>query len=92
MKGLHVHIPGRPGSAEPGELVALVSKLHHPRVSSFGVTTTADGHWAVLVSVKKGTRVPIKEIEKKVQKFPVIYLDEKGRLPLARPAYPSRGE
>lgn len=89
---LNFHIPGRPKSPEPKKLVELVEKLHHSKVSRFGVTTTTGGAWALLAILKPGVKAPITVIEKKALKFPVIYQDDTGKLPEARPAYPSLGE
>ena len=85
------HIPGRPTTPEPPELVRLALSLHHKDVVSTGLTTTAEGRWALLVTVKPDTPVPINEIEK-LSHYPVIYQGGAGRLPVARPAYPSLGE
>ncbi len=86
------HIPGRPKTPEPAKLVNLAAELTHPYVNRFGLTTTQEGKWALLVIIKKGTKTPIKEIEDKCKEFPINYQDEAGRIPLARPAYPSMGE
>ena len=89
---LNLHIPGRPKSSEPRQLVALVEKLQHKKVSRFGITTTNDGEWALLAILKPGVKPPIKAIEKIAIKFPVVYQNDQGKLPEARPAYPSLGE
>lgn len=86
------HIPGRPKSSEPERLVELVQNLYHPKVARFGVTSTHEGDWALLVVLKNGAEAPIAEIENAALTFPVIYLDDHGRLPVARPAFPSLGE
>lgn len=89
---LPFHIPGRPKSPEPPGLARIAASLHHPGVIRSGVTTTKKGDWALLVVVQKNTTIPIQEIEKKRQNFPVIYQEDSGRLPVARPAYPALGE
>lgn len=89
---LPFHIPGRPKSTEPVKLVSIASSLRHPAVIRSGVTTTEAGDWALLVVVKRGTPVPIKEIEHQYPDFPIIYQEDSGRIPIARPAYPALGE
>ena len=89
---LNVHIPGRPKTAEPAQLVELARTMHHPDVTRFGVTTTKEGRWTLLAVIKQGVKVPITEVEKRASKFGVIYLDDSGRMPVARPAYPALGE
>ncbi|MFD1144394.1 hypothetical protein ACFQ4C_24925 [Larkinella insperata] len=89
-----VHIPGRPKTEQPpnlGDLAASVH-LHHPQVIRSGVTTTQEGEWAILAVVEKNTPVPIRTIERECLGFPVIYQEDSGRVPVARPAYPGSGE
>lgn len=86
------HVPGRPRSPEPPDSLArLVDSLSHPRVAQTGLTTTSDGRWALLVSVRPGGPVPIEEIESAAGGHPVVYREDPGTI-VARPAYPARGE
>jgi hypothetical protein len=87
---LSTHIPGRPNSSEPEDLVQIAAKVKHPSVVRVGITTTKEGDWALLVVVKEGTRVPIREIDK-ICTYPIIYLED-DRMQTARPAYPGWGE
>lgn len=89
---LSFHIPGRPKSPEPARLVNIAASLRHPKVIRTGITTTKAGEWALLLVVKPHTQVPIKEVEKKCAAFPVIYQEDSGHIPVARPAYPALGE
>jgi hypothetical protein len=88
-----VHRPGLPKSAEPpADLAAVAASIAHPSVTRSGLTTTADGDWALMVRVKSGTATPIRAIEQACSGHPVIYEDERQEPPVARPAYPDRGE
>ncbi len=86
------HIPGRPSTPEPQKLVTIAAKVSHPAIVKSGITTTDKGDWALLLTVKKDTAVPLKEVEKKSAGFPVIYQEDSGRMLIARPAYPDLGE
>jgi hypothetical protein len=87
------HRPGQPKSSEPpADLVAAATSLAHPAVTRSGLTTTADGEWALMVRVKPGTTTPIPAIERACAGHPVVYDDEPREPPVARPAYPERGE
>lgn len=86
------HIPGRPSTPEPRKLVTLAAKVSHPDIIKSGITTTQKGDWALLLTVKKNTAIPLKEIEKKSAGFPVIYQEDSGHILIARPAYPALGE
>lgn len=85
---LSIHIPGRPKTAEPYQLVELARRIHNPNVLRSGVTTTEDGNWALLLIVKPYTKTPIQEIEQNSLGFPTIYLDDNNRQVWAKPAYP----
>ena len=85
--------PGLPKNPEPpGALVAVADSLSHPDVTRVGLTTTPDGDWALLVRFRPGAPVPIEEIEAICGPHPVVYQEDSGRLPVARPAYPALGE
>jgi hypothetical protein len=87
------HTPGRPSSPEPpAELLAARDSLSVTGVTRVGLTTTADGEWGLIVRVPQGTSTPIAAVEAASHGFPVIYQVEPERLPVARPAYPGRGE
>jgi hypothetical protein len=87
------HHPGTPAPDEPPQaLLDALEQLRDPLVTQAGLTTTADGRWALCVTVPPRTSTPLARIEKKARGFPVIYLAAPDELPIARPAYPGRGE
>lgn len=86
------HVPGRPKSPEPPELVKLAASITHPQVRNLGITTTKDGMWALLANLKSSVETPIKTLEKESLGFPVIYVVDTDQIPVARPAFPSQGE
>ena len=87
------HIPGLPeSSSPPPELAQIAKSMSDPDVSRVGLTTTKDGRWALMVRVKSGTEVPIQKVEEACSGYPVIYQDEPDEPPVARPAYPAKGE
>lgn len=93
MSSRKTHIPGRPVSEKPpSKLVKISKSLSDPAVTRVGLTTTADGRWALMVRVKPGNSTPIKEVEEACDDYPVVYQDEPEDLPVARPAYPAKGE
>ena len=86
------HVPAPPREPKPPAVIRRLSEnLHHPGIASAGLTTTSSGDWALLVRVKPGVKVPILEIERQVQGHPVVYQTARP-MPLARPAFPDRGE
>lgn len=88
-----IHIPGPPVSPDPPvELVDITNSMSVPEVTRAGLTTTAEGRWALLVRVRPGTPTPVKAVEEICREYPVIYQEEPQELPVARPAYPARGE
>ena len=87
------HIPGLPKSpSPPPELGHIAKSLSDPNVTRVGLTTTSDGRWALMVRVKPGTETPIQKVEDSCSGYPVIYQDEPDEPPVARPAYPAKGE
>ena len=87
------HRPGRPRSSQPpSDLAEFAASIAHPDVSRSGLTTTEDGEWALMLRVKRGTPTPIGDIERRLAGYRVFYEDEPQDPPVARPAYPSRGE
>lgn len=85
--------PGLPKIPDPpSELISIVDSLTHPDATRIGLTTTPDGDWALLVRLKPGTPVPIEEIEAICNRYPIIYQQDSGGWPVARPAYPALGE
>lgn len=85
--------PGLPKNPEPpSALVAVADSLRHPDVTQVGLTTTPEGDWALLVRVTLGAPVPIEEIEALCGPHPVVYQEDSGSMPVARPAYPAFGE
>jgi hypothetical protein len=84
------HQPGPPRTAHPPRaLTKLVTELGRDG-TSVGLTTTSSGEWALLVRVPPAASTPIPEIERRASGFPVIY--ETATVPVARPAFPDRGE
>ncbi len=64
MKPVRTHRPGEPSDPEPPEkLVALAEAVRDPLVRQSGVTTTADGRWALYVTVPGDAAVPIPGVE-----------------------------
>ena len=86
------HEPALPSSPAPAELVALAGSLSHPAVEQTGLTTTMDGRWALLVRVPRGTPTPLAEVEQAAGGHPVVYQPAPDPPPVARPAFPERGE
>jgi hypothetical protein len=85
--------PGFPKDPEPpSALVSVADSLTHPDVTRVGLTTTPDGDWALLVRYRAGTPVPIEGIEALCGPHPVVYQEDPGSFPVARPAYPALGE
>jgi hypothetical protein len=88
-----IHIPGQPKeSTPPRELIEARDALFGTRVSRVGLTTTSEGDWALIVRIPRGSQWPLAEVEAASGGFPIIYQYEPERLPVARPAYPHRGE
>jgi hypothetical protein len=93
MSSRDTHIPGRPVSPEPpSKLVEITKTVSDAAVTRVGLTTTTDGRWALMVRVKPGTPIPVKAVEEASSDYPVIYQEEPEEPPVARPAYPARGE
>ena len=91
MQPVREHHPGPPRDPEPPDaLIALSERLQDPLVVSAGVTTTADGRWALYVTVPADVEVPIASVESKAERFPVVYEAAPTELPIAKPAYPGR--
>ena len=86
-------IPGRPRfPTPPANLVEEIRKISHNDVVSAGLTTTANGEWAALVRVGRDAQTPIAEVERLLAGFPIIFETSPEHPPVARPAYPDRGE
>lgn len=87
------HIPGPPKEpAPPAKLLEALDAVSGARVSRAGLTTTEEGDWALMVRIPRGSEWPIADVEAASGGFPVIYQYEPEQLPVARPAYPDRGE
>jgi hypothetical protein len=92
MKPVRIHRPGAPSDPEPPEkLVALAEAVRDPLVRQSGVTTTADGRWALYVAVPRDAAVPIASVERQASGYPVVYEAEPDEPPRAGPAYPAAG-
>ena len=93
MSSRTTHYPGPPTSPDPPPRLAQIAKsLSHPDVTRVGLTTTTDGRWALMVRVRPDTHIPIQKVEETCSGYPVIYQDEPDEPPIARPAYPDKGE
>ena len=91
MKPVRTHRPGVPASPEPPDrLLELADAIRNPLVVQSGVTTTADGRWALYVTVPADANVPIPSVESQAGGYPVIYEAEQEEPPRAGPAYPKR--
>lgn len=91
MKPVKTHQPGKAAALEPpSSLLEIADSLSDPVVKSSGVTTTADGRWALYVTVPPTTDVPIASVESHAQGFPVVYEAQPSEPPRAGPAYPGR--
>ncbi len=66
--------------------------MRHPAVSKAGLTTTDDGDWALKLWLRRGISAPPEELVRQLEGFPVVYDEEPAVPPVARPAYPRRGE
>jgi hypothetical protein len=87
------HRPAPPRHPEPPrELVEAADALRHRDVTRVGLTTTSEGDWALMVRTRPGTPTPIEDVERASKGHPVVYDVEPDEPPVARPAYPSRGE
>ena len=92
MKPVLIHHPGEPSDPEPPDkLIELAGAIRDPLVRQSGVTTTADGRWALYVTVPRDTVVPIPSVESQAGKFPVVYEAEPEEPLIAGPAYPTEG-
>jgi len=91
MKPVAAHCPGVPSTPQPPDaLVALAGSLADPRVGACGITTTADGRWALYVTVAADAVVPIASIEQGAGGFPVVYEAAAAEPVRAGPACPTR--
>jgi hypothetical protein len=89
MKPVRTHTPGTPTSpSPPDKLLELADTIKDPLVVQSGVTTTADGKWALYVTVPGNASVPIRSVEAHAAGFPVVYEAEPQEPPKAGPAYP----
>ena len=92
MKPVRTHRPGTPTHPEPPErLLKLAERIRDPVVVRSGVTTTADGQWALYVTVPRDATVPIASVETQAGGFPVVYEAEPKEPPRAGPAFPAGG-
>jgi|SRR5437588_11767676 len=90
MKPVRTHRPGAPSIPEPPhKLIELADTVRDPLVVQCGVTTTADGRWALYVTVPADAAVPIPNVERQADGYPVVYEAEPDEPPIAGPAYPT---
>lgn len=91
MKPVQIHSPGEPScQGPPDRLVGLADGVRDPLVFRTGLTTTADGRWALYVTVPADATVPIPSVEAQAGGYPVVYEAEPDSPPLAGPARPAR--
>lgn len=89
MKPVRIHHPGTPATPEPPDgLMRLADLVRNPLVIQSGVTTTADGRWALYVTVPADADVPIPGVEGLAGGYPVVYEAEPDEPPRAGPAFP----
>ena len=89
MKPVRTHRPGRPSTPEPPKrLLEVADAVLDPSVVSSGLTTTADGRWALFVTVPESTVVPLPAVEKQASGYPVVYEAAPSEPPRAGPANP----
>src|SRR5947209_14288336 len=92
MKPVRTHRPGAPSIPEPPhKLIELADTVRDPLVVQSGVTTTADGRWALYVTVPAHVAVPIPSVESQAGGYPVVYEVQPEEPPRAGPAYPDPG-
>jgi len=72
------------------QLRALARK--HPDVTRSGFTTTDSGQWALKLWLREDAHAPLPDIERERDGSAVIYAEEPEYRPVARPAFPARGE
>lgn len=83
----------RPPERPPPKLQQIKARaLKYPDVARAGLTKTEDGRWAVKLWLRKTVRAPLPDLEEQCEGFPIIYDREPEFPPVARPAYPRRGE
>ncbi len=93
MKPVRTHRPGEPPDPQPpARLAELAGSIRDPLIRQCGVTTTADGRWALYVTVPGDATVPIPNVERQAGGFPVVYEAEPDEPPRAGPAYPAGGQ
>jgi hypothetical protein len=79
--------------AVPELLRELSENISHPALKQVGETKTRDGKWALLAVVRQGTPSSVLEkIREMAGDFPVVFEEDPDLLPIARPAYPEKGE
>lgn len=76
----------------PAGLTKIADTIRLPSGYQSGLTISPEGYWALLVRVPSGTATPVASIESLATGYPVVYQVLPTRIPVARPAYPSRGE
>jgi hypothetical protein len=74
----------------PARLIEVADAVRDPLVAQSGVTTTADGRWALYVTVRPNVAVPIPDVERQAAGYPVVYEAAPDEPPIAGPAYPRR--
>jgi hypothetical protein len=71
---------------------AKTQALRHPAVAKAGFTTTDEGRWALKLWLRRDVPVPPEDLAHQLAGLPVVYDEEPAAPPVARPAYPARGE
>jgi hypothetical protein len=89
MKPVKTHAPGIPAEPNPPKkLLEVADTIKDPMIVQSGVTTTADGKWALYITVPGEANVPISSVESAAAGFPVIYEAEPLEPTKAWPAHP----
>lgn len=90
--GARRRLPASPTDDPPIGLIERAGAIKSDKLVFSGVTTTADGRWAILLQVKKGQVVDREEAKMLAGTFPVVVQRDSGEEQVARPAFPDKGE
>jgi hypothetical protein len=87
--------PRRPAQTTPPSSVERAKAVarKHAEVARVGLTTTADGRWAVKVWLRTGAHPPLRDVESAAgNDVSIVYDSAPETPPVARPAFPALGE
>ena len=91
MAGLR---PLTPTSLEPPTRLKKLKTLalKDSAISRTGLTTTAEGHWALKLWLRQGVSLSKEALEKLAEGYPVVTEDEPPYPAVARPDFPAHDE